>query len=140
MLILRDILELDMSSLFTKIINGEIPCHKITENDSFFSFLDINPIEKGHTLVVPKIEVDVFFELDNSILSEILVFAKPIASAIKKTINCNRVGVIIAGLEVPHAHIHLVPITSTSELNFANARSVEQETLAKTAKEIRAYL
>ncbi|RAP37267.1 HIT family protein [Candidatus Marinamargulisbacteria bacterium SCGC AAA071-K20] len=129
-----------MSSIFSKIINGEIESHKIDETNDFFAFLDINPIARGHTLVIPKKEIDVFFDLDNSLLSEILPFAKAISKAIEKSVECNRIGMMVAGLEVPHAHIHLVPITSTSDLTFANARPMDQDTLAEIASKIRANL
>lgn len=119
-----------MTSIFTKIIKGDIPSHKLIENDLFYSFLDINPIAPGHSLVIPKIEIDEFFDLDNHLLSEILVFAKPLSSALKKTIPCNRVGLIVAGLEVPHAHLHLVPIQSTSQLSFEHAKPAIAEELA----------
>ena len=97
-------------SVFTKIISGEIPCYKIFENEKFFSFLDIFPLVKGHVLVVPKIEVDKFFELPEDYLSEMLLFAKPIANSIEKSFNCKRCGISVIGLEVPHAHMHLLPI------------------------------
>lgn len=105
-------------TIFSKIIAGEIPAYKISENDKFFAFLDIFPLVKGHVLVVPKVETDVFFHLDESYLSEILVFAKPIALAIEKSFDCNRCGISVVGLEVPHAHLHLVPINSADDLNF----------------------
>lgn len=129
-----------MSTLFTKIIKGEIPCHKIHENDRFFAFLDIRPISKGHTLVIPKVEVDVFFQLDDQHLSEILTFAKPISNAIEAVVPCNRIGLMVAGLEVPHAHVHLVPITEITQLSFAYAKPANQEGLAKLSEEIRKKL
>jgi histidine triad (HIT) family protein len=109
-------------TLFSKIIAGEIPSYKIAENENFFAFLDIFPLREGHTLIVPKTEVDNFFHLPSSFLSEILVFAQPIAAAIEKAFPCNRVGISIIGLEVPHAHLHLVPIDSADDLNFTRSK------------------
>lgn len=111
-----------MDTLFTKIIKGEIPCYKIAENDRFFAFLDISPLAKGHTLVVPKVQNDYIFALDDETVAEMMVFAKKVALAIQKNIPCQRIGVAIIGLEVPHAHIHLVPITKEGDLNFTNPR------------------
>ena len=105
-------------TIFSKIIAGEIPAYKIAENDRFFAFLDIFPLREGHTLVVPKIEVDEFFDMADSYLSGILVFARPIAKAIERAFPCNRCGLSVVGLEVPHAHLHLVPIDSSDDLNF----------------------
>jgi len=105
-------------TIFSKIIAGEIPSYKIAENDHFFAFLDIFPLVKGHTLVVPKIETDKLFDLEDDYLSQLLVFAKPIAHAIEKSFNCNRCGISVVGLEVPHAHVHLIPINSADDLNF----------------------
>ncbi|MDQ6610682.1 MAG: HIT family protein [Bacteroidota bacterium] len=105
-------------TIFSKIIAGEIPSYKIAENEKFFAFLDVFPLRKGHTLVVPKIEVDNLFDLDDSYLGEMLTFAKPVAKAIEKAFRCNRCGISVIGLEVPHAHIHLIPINSSNDLNF----------------------
>ena len=105
-------------SIFSKIISGEIPSYKIAENDLFYAFLDIFPLVKGHVLVVPKIETDCFFDLEQNYLSQILVFAQPIAKAIEKAFPCNRCGLSVVGLEVPHAHLHLLPIDSADDLNF----------------------
>ena len=105
-------------TIFSKIINGEIPAYKIAENDLFIAFLDIFPLQKGHVLVVPKIEVDKVFELPDDYLSQILVFAKPIAKAIEACFPCNRVSMVTVGLEVPHAHLHLIPINQADDLNF----------------------
>ncbi|HSB93302.1 MAG TPA: HIT family protein [Flavitalea sp.] len=105
-------------TIFSKIIQGIIPSYKILEDDRFFAFLDINPLVKGHVLVIPKSETDKFFELDNDLLAGILVFSKPIASAMEKVFSCDRVGLSVVGLEVPHAHLHLVPINSADDLNF----------------------
>ncbi len=106
-------------TIFSKIINGEIQSYKIAENDKFYAFLDIFPLQKGHTLVVPKIEIDKIFDLSAEMLSEILVFAQPIAKAIERAFPCNRVNIVTVGLEVPHAHIHLIPINQTSDLEFS---------------------
>jgi len=110
-------------TIFSKIIAGQIPCYKIAENEKFFAFLDIVPLVKGHVLVVPKIEVDKLFDVPDDYLSQILVFAKPIANAIEKSFDCNRCGVSVVGLEVPHAHIHLIPINSANDLNFTRFKS-----------------
>ena len=109
-------------TIFSKIINGEIPAYKIAENDLFIAFLDIFPLQKGHVLVVPKIEVDKVFELPDNYLSELLVFAKPIAKAIEASFPCNRIGMVTVGLEVPHAHLHLIPINQAEDLNFSNPK------------------
>ena len=126
-----------MPTIFTKILNGEIPCHKVLEDDQFLAFLDIRPINPGHTLVIPKKEVDYFFDVDDKLLAEMIVFAKKAARMIKKAVECKKVGVMVAGLEVPHAHIHLVPIHAVLDLNFANAKPTPQEELAKVAQKIR---
>lgn len=107
-------------TIFSKIIQGEIPAYKIAENDLFFAFLDIFPLQKGHVLVVPKIEVDKVFELPDNYLAEMLVFAKPIAKAIEASFPCNRISMVTVGLEVPHAHLHLIPINGADDINFAN--------------------
>ncbi|MBO7083856.1 MAG: HIT family protein [Bacteroidales bacterium] len=109
-----------MATIFSRIINGEIPCYKIAENDRFFAFLDINPLTKGHTLVVPKHETDYIFNIDDEELGQMMVFAKHVAQSIEKAIPCKRIAVAVIGLEVPHAHIHLVPITKEGDLNFKN--------------------
>ena len=109
-------------TLFSKIIAGEIPSYKIDENERFFAFLDIFPIKKGHTLVIPKIEVDKIFDVPDDYLRELLVFAKPIAKAIEKTFNCNRVNMITVGFEVPHAHVHLIPSDHLGDMNLANQK------------------
>jgi histidine triad (HIT) family protein len=129
-----------MSTLFTKIIQGEIPCHKIYEDDQFFAFLDIRPMAPGHTLVIPKQETDRLFDCEDAILRNYLPFAKPIAKAIEAVIPCERVGFMVAGLEVPHAHLHLVPIRSIHDLNFANAKPADDTTLANMATQITAHL
>ena len=111
-----------MATIFSKIISGDIPSYKIAEDDKFYAFLDINPMAKGHTLVVPKQETDYIFDLDDDLLGEMIVFAKRVALAIEKAINCKRVGVMVIGLEVPHAHIHLVPIQNEGDLNLSNPK------------------
>ena len=107
-----------MASIFTKIIEGEIPCYKVAENDQFLAFLDIQPLQKGHTLVVPKKEVDEFFDLDDQTMADMMLFAKSVATKIKANFDCNRVGMTVIGLEVPHAHIHLIPINEEPDMNF----------------------
>ena len=111
-----------MASIFTKIINGEIPSYKIAENDKFLAFLDVNPLQKGHTLVIPKKEVDYIFDLESSLLAEMTLFAQSVAKMIKANTVCNRIGVAVIGLEVPHAHIHLIPINKMDDMNFANPK------------------
>ena len=111
-----------MSTIFTKIINGDIPCYKIAENDDYFAFLDINPLRAGHTLVVPRRETDYIFDLEDNYLAGMIIFSKKIAAAIKNAIPCNRIGVAILGLEVPHAHIHLVPMDTMEDINFKNPK------------------
>ncbi len=111
-----------MATIFSRIISGEIPCFKVAEDDKFFAFLDISPLSKGHTLVVPKCEVDYIFDLDDDMAAAMMLFAKRVAVAIKSSIECKRVGVAVIGLEVPHAHIHLIPIKNEGDMNFANKR------------------
>ena len=111
-----------MASIFSKIINKEIPSYTILENKNFISFLDINPLTLGHCLVVPKKEIDYLFDLDDFFLSEILIFSKKISSSLIRTVDCNRVGVSVIGLEVPHAHVHLIPINNEKDMNFSNKR------------------
>ena len=126
-----------MSSIFTKIINEEIPCFKIAENDQFIAFLDINPLVKGHCLVVPKVEVDYIFDLNDEILKEMIAFSKMVSSKLKTAISCNRIGVSVIGLEVPHAHIHLIPINEISDMNFQNLRkNFSKEDFEKTTNKI----
>ena len=107
-----------METVFTKIIKGEIPSYKIAENDKFFAFLDISPLAKGHTLVVPKIQNDYIFDLDDDTLAELMIFAKKVAAAIQKNMDCLRIGIAVIGLEVPHTHVHLVPLKHLGDLNF----------------------
>lgn len=126
-----------MGSIFTKIIRGEIPCYKIAEDDNFFAFLDINPLAPGHTLVVPKREEDYIFDLEDAELSGILVFAKKVAKAIEAVIPCERIGVSVIGLEVPHAHVHLIPIKGLHDMNFAKERpKLTQEEFVDIANKI----
>ena len=128
-------------TLFSKIIAGEIPSYKIAENENFFAFLDIFPLREGHTLVIPKIEVDKFFDLDEKYLSQMLVFAQPIAKAIEKAFRCNRCGLSVVGIEVPHAHMHLIPINSANDLNFTQSKSkASDEDLKKAQQKILQYL
>jgi histidine triad (HIT) family protein len=127
-----------MASIFTKIIQGEIPSYKVAEDDMFYAFLDINPLQKGHTLVVPKKEVDEFFTLDDETMSSMIVFAKSVAHKIKKTFPCNRVGMTVIGLEVPHAHIHLIPINKEPDMNFHSPKlQLSQEELQEIAEKLK---
>lgn len=111
-----------MASIFTKIVNGEIPCYKVAESEHCLAFLDINPIVKGHTLVIPKKEVDYYFDLDDELLSALTIFSKDVAKRIRKVIPCARVAVTVLGLEVPHAHVHLIPFDQMSQVSFANPK------------------
>ena len=129
-----------MASLFTRIVNGEIPCHKIYEDENYLAFLDIRPINPGHTLVIPKKEIDYLFDVDDDLLGEMMIVAKKVAHAIEKEVKCERIGVMVAGLEVPHAHIHLIPIFQIPDLNFANAKPAENDELAKVAEKIRGHI
>ena len=128
-------------TIFSKIIAGEIPGFKIAENEKFFAFLDIFPLREGHTLVVPKIEVDNLFDLGDEYLAQILVFAQPIAKAIEKSFRCNRCGISVIGIEVPHAHIHLIPINSANDLNFSQPKlKASEEDLKRVREKILAHL
>lgn len=127
-----------MASLFTKMIEGEVPCHKLYEDERFLAFLDIKPINPGHALVIPKKEVDYIFDLEDDLLKDIMPVAKKVADAIRKSVSCKRIGIMVAGLEVPHTHIHLVPIHSVGDLNFSNASMATQEELTSVAEKIRA--
>lgn len=130
-----------MATIFSRIVAGEIPCHKIAESDKFFAFLDINPLSKGHTLVIPKEEVDYIFDLSDDTLSEMILFAKQVAAGIKKAIPCKRIGLTVIGLEVPHAHIHLIPINTESDMNFNHKKlAMTSEELAEIAESIRKQL
>lgn len=128
-----------MPGIFSKIAAGEIPSYKIAEDEKFFAFLDINPMAKGHTLVIPKKETDYIFDLDDSLLKDMIAFSKKVAKAIEKAIPCKRVGIMVIGLEVPHAHIHLIPINKESDMSLSNQRlKPEQTEFEETAKNIRA--
>jgi histidine triad (HIT) family protein len=129
-----------MASIFTQIVEGNLPCHKICENDSFLAFLDINPIKPGHSLVIPKKEVDYLFDLEDDLYRGLMAFAKPVAEAIRAAVSCQRVGVIVAGYEVPHAHVHLIPTESMADFSFALARRASDPDLAKVAESIRQQL
>ncbi|OGX26690.1 MAG: HIT family hydrolase [Omnitrophica WOR_2 bacterium RIFCSPHIGHO2_01_FULL_48_9] len=128
-----------MASLFTRIVKGEIPCHKILENEKYLAFLDIRPINPGHTLVITKKEIDYIFDVEDELLSGLMVFAKQVAKMIQKEVPCKKVGIMVAGLEVPHVHIHLVPIFDVHDLNFAKAQPTPPEELAKVAEKIRSH-
>ncbi len=126
-----------MASIFTKIVNGEIPSYKVAEDDNYYAFLDINPLSKGHTLVVPKKEVDYIFDLEDELLSGIHLFAKKVAKAIENTIECKRIGVVVYGLDVPHAHVHLIPLVKGNELNFTLEKlKLNQEEFVEIASAI----
>ena len=130
-----------MATIFTKIAKGEIPSHKVFENEKFYAFLDINPLTKGHTLVIPKEEVDYLFDIDDALLSEMILVSKRIAKAIEKAISCTRVGMMVIGLEVPHAHIHLIPIQNEGDMNLSNKRvELSKEEFEKIAKEISDFM
>jgi len=128
-------------SIFTKIIKGEIPAHKIAEDDRFLAFLDVYPLQKGHTLVIPKAQIDYIFDLEDDLLADLMVFAKKVAPAIKKATGCKRIGVTVIGLEVPHAHVHLIPINQMDDMNFSNPKKkFPAEEMAQTAEQIKANL
>jgi histidine triad (HIT) family protein len=129
-----------MSSIFTKIINGEIPCYKIAEDDNFFAFLDINPNAKGHTLCIPKQETDKLFDLDDEVYLGLMQFSKKIALAIQKTVPCNRVGLTVVGLEVPHAHVHLIPLNEMDDMRFLKKVALTNEEFEALAKDIHSNL
>ena len=125
-----------MATIFTKIIQGEIPCYKVAEDANFFAFQDINPVQKGHVLVVPKIEEDYIFRLDDETIAGLMIFAKKVALAMEKAISCTRIAVSVIGLEVPHVHIHLIPIKKESDLNFANKMEVSKDEMVEIAQSI----
>lgn len=128
-----------MASIFSRIVAGEIPCYKVAENDRYFAFLDINPVAKGHTLVIPKHEVDYIFDLDDEEYAGLMQFAKKVAAAMRATIECKRIGVAVLGLEVPHTHVHLVPISKESDMNFFKEKlSLPAEEMAEIARKIAA--
>jgi histidine triad (HIT) family protein len=126
-----------MPTIFTRIVNGEIPCYKIAENEQFLAFLDIAPVVKGHTLVIPKKEVDYIFDLEESLFLGLHLFSKRVATAIEKTIHCERIGQTVLGLEVPHAHIHLVPLLNIQFIDFNKRQSMEQAEFVALAEKIR---
>ena len=127
-----------MPSIFTRIVNGEIPCHKVAEDDHFLAFLDINPLREGHTLVIPKLEVDKFFDLPTDVLADILPFAQRVARKIAAVVPCDRIGVSVIGLEVPHAHVHLIPIDSMRDMDFGAPKlKLSSAELAAVAERIR---
>lgn len=127
-----------MPSIFSKIVAGEIPSYKVAEDENFFAFLDINPMSKGHTLVIPKKEIDYLFDLDDDMLKDMTAFSKKVAKAIEKAIPCKRVGMMVIGMEVPHAHIHLIPINKESDMSLSNQRvKLQQAEFEKIARSIR---
>ena len=130
-----------MATIFSKIISGEIPAYKILENDRYLAFLDVFPLAKGHTLVIPKKETDYIFDIDDKELGEMMVFAKKVANAIKSAFPCEKIGVSVVGLEVPHAHIHLIPINQVSDMNFSKPKlSFTKEEMESMAESIKSYL
>ncbi len=130
-----------MSTLFTKIIRGEIPCHKVAEDPKHFAFMEISPLKKGHVLVIPKAEIDYIFDLEEKALADLMVFARKVARAVKQAVPCEKIAVLVYGLEVRHAHIHLVPVTGVAgELNFANKMRATDEELAEVSAKIRPFL
>lgn len=129
-----------MASIFTKIARGDIPAHKVAETEDFLAFLDINPLAKGHTLAIPKQEIDYIFDIGDSQLAGLMVFSKRVAKAIQAVVPCQKIGMSVIGLEVPHAHVHLIPINEIGDMNFSNPKlSPSQEELAELAAEIRAH-
>jgi histidine triad (HIT) family protein len=129
-----------MSSIFTKIVNGEIPCYKVAEDENFLAFLDVNPNAKGHTLCIPKQEIDKFFDIDDDLYLGLMAFSKKVAIALEKTVPCLRVGMAVVGLEVPHAHVHLIPLNEMGEMTFRHKVSMTQEEFEVLAKSIQANL
>jgi histidine triad (HIT) family protein len=129
-----------MSSIFTKIIKGEIPCYKIAEDDNFLAFLDVNPNSKGHTLCVPKQEIDKIFDIEDDLYLGLMQFSKKIAIALEKTVPCKRIGMAVIGLEVPHAHVHLIPLNEMGEMTFKHKVSLTKEEFETLAESIKANL
>ncbi len=125
-----------MSSIFTKIVNGEIPCYKITEDEHFLAFLDVNPNAKGHTLCIPKKEINKIFDIDDDLYLGLMAFSKKVAVALEKTVTCKRVGMAVIGLEVPHAHVHLIPLNEMDEMRFQNKVSLSKEEFEALAQAI----
>ena len=129
-----------MPTLFSRIVAGEIPAHKVAEDDRFLAFLDVSPLKEGHTLVIPKRETDYLFDLPDDELADLLIFAKRVAKAVQSAVECRRIGVAVIGLEVPHAHVHLIPMQTVADMNFANPKlSPSVDALAATAARIRAH-
>lgn len=129
-----------MSSIFTKIVKGEIPCYKIAEDEDFLAFLDVNPNAKGHTLCIPKQEIDKIFDMEDELYLGLMKFSRKIAIALEKTVPCKRVGIAVVGLEVPHAHVHLIPLNGMDEMRFLNKVSLSKEEFEALAKSIQANL
>ena len=129
-----------MSSIFTKIINGELPAYKIAEDDKFLAFLDVNPNAKGHTLCIPKQEINKIFDMEEDLYLELMQFSRKIAIALEKAIKCKRVGMAVVGLEVPHVHVHLIPLNEMDEMRFSNKVKLEKEEFENIVKEIKQYL
>jgi histidine triad (HIT) family protein len=125
-----------MSSIFTKIVNGEIPCYKITEDENFLAFLDVNPNAKGHTLCIPKQEINKIFDIEDDLYLGLMAFSKKVAVALEKTVPCKRIGMAVIGLEVPHAHVHLIPLNEMDEMRFQNKVSLTKEEFEDLAKAI----
>lgn len=127
-----------MSSIFTKIVKGQIPCYKVAESDKFLAFLDVNPLQKGHVLVIPKYEIDYLFDIDDSLLGEMMIFSKQVAIKIKKVFPCEKIGLTVIGLEVPHAHIHLVPMNTMKDMSFSQPKlSLSNDELITIADSIK---
>ena len=130
-----------MSSIFSKIVAGEVPCFKIAENNEFLAFLDAFPLVPGHTLVIPKKEIDYIYDLSDESLSSLMIFSKPIAKAIEKVVPCKRIGVTVIGLEVPHAHVHLIPINGVADMDFSRPKlPIEKEEMESIASKIKSFL
>lgn len=129
-----------MSSIFTKIINGELPAYKIAEDDKFLAFLDVNPNAKGHTLCIPKQEINKIFDMEEDLYLELMQFSRKIAIALEKVIDCKRVGMAVVGLEVPHVHVHLIPLNEMDEMRFSNKVKLEKEEFEKIVQDIQKYL
>ena len=129
-----------MASIFTKIVNGEIPCYKITEDENFLAFLDVNPNAKGHTLCIPKREIDKIFDIEDDLYVGLMQFSKKVAIALEKAVSCKRVGMAVIGLEVPHAHVHLIPLNEMDEMRFQNKVKLEKEEFEALAKSIQFHL
>ncbi len=124
-----------MSSIFSRIVSGEIPCNKVAENDKFLAFLDVMPLKEGHVLVIPKIEIDYIFDMEDTLLADMMIFSKSVARKLKKVFPCKKIGVTVIGLEVPHAHIHLIPIDSLSDMDFSKPKlKLEESRLLEVAK------